>query len=111
MMLHCSARLGIIAYFYSNQTYIAEVLCINKEKPAMHCEGKCFLSQKLKVHDEKEKQAPHALKVVEEAVYFLEDNLLNCRSALTDYTIQLVYYFVLTPYPSPLHIIETPPKI
>lgn len=35
------------AWFLYNQDYIAEVLCINKEKPAMHCDGKCFLMQKL----------------------------------------------------------------
>lgn len=32
-----------------NQEYIAEVLCINKEKPKLQCNGKCYLRKKLEV--------------------------------------------------------------
>lgn len=28
-----------------NQDYIAEVLCINKDKPMLNCDGKCYLAQ------------------------------------------------------------------
>lgn len=33
-----------------------EFLCINRDKPALDCEGKCHLSKKLKAQDESEKQ-------------------------------------------------------
>ena len=39
------------AWFLYNQDYIAEILCINKEKPSMHCDGKCFLMQQLATQD------------------------------------------------------------
>jgi len=39
----------ILPYFeyVFNYTYIAEVLCINKAKPEMHCNGQCHLSDQL----------------------------------------------------------------
>jgi len=31
-----------------NKKYIAEVLCKNKDRPEMHCNGKCYLKKQLK---------------------------------------------------------------
>lgn len=41
--------------FEVNQKYIAENLCVNKSKPWMHCNGRCYLMKKLKQAEEKEK--------------------------------------------------------
>lgn len=38
-----------------NYEYISEVLCVNKEKPEMHCNGKCHLMQELAKASETEK--------------------------------------------------------
>lgn len=34
--------------FYTRRNYFAQVLCINKDKPEMHCNGSCALAKKLK---------------------------------------------------------------
>jgi hypothetical protein len=34
--------------FKLNQDYIVKVLCINREKPQLECEGQCILMQKMK---------------------------------------------------------------
>ena len=34
--------------FKLNQDYIAKVLCINREKPQLNCDGQCVLMQKMK---------------------------------------------------------------
>jgi len=34
--------------YIMNYDYISKVLCINKEKPQLKCDGKCYLSQKIK---------------------------------------------------------------
>ena len=44
------------ASYSINKKYIAEKLCVNREKPKMHCEGKCFLAKQLK--QQGEEQAP-----------------------------------------------------
>lgn len=47
----------IQADFFLNRSYIAENLCVNKDKPMMHCNGKCYLAKKLK-DQEKQNQSP-----------------------------------------------------
>lgn len=50
--------------FEANQNYIAKELCINRDKPQLHCNGKCYLMNKLKQAQEKEqKQERQSQKV------------------------------------------------
>lgn len=42
--------------FEANQNYIIKELCINRDKPEMHCNGKCYLMKKLKQAQEKEQK-------------------------------------------------------
>lgn len=50
--MQCFYKLGVITYFDLNREYIAEVLCINKEKPVTICHGQCFLDKNLGLADE-----------------------------------------------------------
>jgi hypothetical protein len=45
----------IYAGFDINQKYIASTLCENRDKPEMHCNGKCYLAKKIKQAEEKER--------------------------------------------------------
>lgn len=47
----------IVAGFDLNQKYIAEKLCVNKSRPWMHCNGRCYLMKKLKQAADKERAA------------------------------------------------------
>jgi len=49
------SRFFIYAGFELNQKYIAENLCVNKDKPWLHCNGKCYFMRKIKQAEEKEK--------------------------------------------------------
>jgi hypothetical protein len=49
------SQLCIYAGFSLNQKYIASSLCENRDKPWMHCNGKCYLMKKIKLAEEKEK--------------------------------------------------------
>ena len=48
-------KLFIYAGFDLNQKYIASVLCENRDKPLMNCNGKCYLMKKIQQAEEKEK--------------------------------------------------------
>jgi hypothetical protein len=48
------ATVGIIVQFEANRKYYAEVLCINKNRPELACEGKCVLMQRLQNEFEKQ---------------------------------------------------------
>lgn len=49
------SQLFVYAGFELNQNYIASELCINRDKPQLHCNGKCYLMRKLKQAEQKEK--------------------------------------------------------
>ncbi|WP_152266695.1 hypothetical protein [Agriterribacter humi] len=48
----------IRADYFFNKSYIARVLCINKEKPQAHCNGKCYLTKQLNQQEKQDQQAP-----------------------------------------------------
>jgi len=43
--------------------YISQVLCINKDKPEMHCNGKCYLMQTLEKAAKEKKEDKFPVKV------------------------------------------------
>ena len=45
---------GTIAYYHANKEYIARVLCQNRDKPMLHCDGQCYLAKRLKAQQDKQ---------------------------------------------------------
>ena len=45
---------GTIAYYRANREYIARVLCENRDKPQLHCDGQCYLAKRLKAQQDKQ---------------------------------------------------------
>lgn len=45
---------GTIAYYHLNRDYIARVLCENRDKPQLHCDGKCYLAKKLRAQQDRQ---------------------------------------------------------
>lgn len=57
---------GVMVWFLVNQKIVAQKHCINKQRPALKCDGKCFLSKKIKEAEQKqEHQEPLQVKWVE----------------------------------------------
>jgi hypothetical protein len=44
---------GIIAQYQLNKDYIARVLCENRDRPELHCDGQCYLAKRLKAQQDK----------------------------------------------------------
>lgn len=53
IMLPTLSPWGTIAYFKINRDYIAKVLCENRQRPELKCNGKCYLAKKLKEQEDK----------------------------------------------------------
>lgn len=63
----------MIVSFKLNQDQIAMTMCVNRDKPEMHCNGKCVLAKRLKAQqDEDSRELPQKLKEFNELVYFIE---------------------------------------
>lgn len=61
--------------FYANRDYIAKTLCENRDKPMLHCRGRCQLRKRLHGEAEKDKDSP--VRKVDRfiALLFQEDTL------------------------------------
>ncbi len=49
------SRFFVYAGFELNRNYIATKLCENRNKPWLHCNGKCYFIKKIRQAEEKEK--------------------------------------------------------
>jgi hypothetical protein len=49
------STLFIFAGFQLNRDYIATHLCVNRNRPWLHCNGKCYFMRKIKQEQDKEK--------------------------------------------------------
>lgn len=47
VLLSSMARTVVVADYLLNKEYIAKVLCVNRDKPQMKCNGKCHLNKQL----------------------------------------------------------------
>lgn len=61
LMLQTFGKGLVLAEFMFNQDYIARVLCINKAKPKLACNGQCQLMKKMEQETKKE-QSGNAVK-------------------------------------------------
>ena len=59
-----------------NQDYIAEVLCINRDKPMLNCDGKCYLAKMIKEQQEEEHQDIPSADLREYPIGFV--SILSC---------------------------------
>ncbi len=81
---------GFTAWFHINRAYIVKKHCINKNRPQLKCDGKCFLAQKIKEAEkqQEQEQSPGLKEWVEIApcaVSFIEYNLPLTISLSTDF--------------------------
>ncbi|SEW43756.1 hypothetical protein SAMN04488122_3257 [Chitinophaga arvensicola] len=53
-----SGRYVVLLDYYLNQDYIVRNFCVNRDKPAMHCNGKCHLRKQLREEERKEQENP-----------------------------------------------------
>lgn len=84
-----------------NYEYISKVLCVNKEKPAMKCNGKCYLMKQLAKSAETEKPVSDKKVLVKDfEVLFFQDlkeiifikNLFSNKQALNSNYSDLYTY-------------------
>ena len=98
----------IQADFYMNRSYITENFCINRDKPMMHCNGKCYLTKKLKQQEKQDQQAPAAKNLkFDIQPFFIPDPLVFSQinaTVKTNYFIKNV--FTIASFP---HVIFHPP--
>lgn len=56
ILLQPFSKVWIVCSFKANQDYIAKVMCINRDKPELHCNGKCVLMQRIQAEERKQEK-------------------------------------------------------
>jgi len=62
VLLQTFSRELLVVDFTLNQATITARFCVNKARPALHCDGKCYFAKKLKQQEDRENKAPSPLK-------------------------------------------------
>jgi hypothetical protein len=72
------SRLFVYAGFKLNQSYITAKLCENRNKPFLHCNGKCYLMKKIRQAEDKQNNAENqAQKNLFQDDYFVNNFFHN----------------------------------
>lgn len=96
--------------FKLNEQYISSVLCENKNKPEMHCNGRCILAKKLKQAEENEQKQRDQNQESTNVLFFCKLHrlkLANCLSALQKASFNS-FYLRFRPSPSYNDIFKPP---
>ncbi|MCE7042712.1 hypothetical protein [Dyadobacter sp. CY312] len=104
---------GTMAYYQINKAYITRVLCENRDKPQLNCNGKCYLARKLKAQQEKEDQQTAQL-VQNMPVFQLFASPLTAFEFLQVHFLkahQPLFPYHLATYQAPLSILVPPPCV
>ncbi|MGO3183846.1 MAG: hypothetical protein ACTIJ9_13550 [Aequorivita sp.] len=73
------------AVFYD---YIKNELCVNKDKPEMECNGKCYLKKELaKASDSERDQDKHHIPTFENQIVFCEINIFRIPFSFSNETV------------------------
>lgn len=74
MLTQTFSKVLILADYEANKDFISTYLCLNRAKPELKCNGKCYLSQKLKKAEQTEKDASqnNQKKQVEITLFYQE---------------------------------------
>lgn len=81
----------VYAGFELNKKYIATTLCENRDKPQLHCNGKCYFMKRINQANEKEKNAERqAQKNLFQEVFY--------ATVTTNVFYNQLIQLVITPY-------------
>lgn len=104
---------GTIAYYHVNKDYIARVLCENRDKPQLHCDGKCYLAKKLKAQqDKQDKETAERVRNIPVWHLFCDDYPVFSFSGWTSASAPTrAFIYLLGRYSAPLSSIFQPPVL
>jgi hypothetical protein len=82
MFLQTFSVFVIQADYWLNKSYISKTLCINRDRPKMNCDGKCFLAKKIQAQEKKEQQSQNNSREKFEIQLFFTSDLYSASNSL-----------------------------
>lgn len=87
-------KVGILSKYVIQYKYYIEVLCINKNKPELKCNGKCHLAKELKTVDEEPLKPELPIKYKDKTEDILFNQIIdNLNSFIMIYDIKSYSFY------------------
>ncbi|GAB3249091.1 hypothetical protein GCM10027347_05920 [Larkinella harenae] len=111
-LLPTCSQWGTIAYYHANKDYIAKVLCENRAKPQLRCNGQCYLAKRLKAQQEQQDKA--TTERVQKTPHF--QLFVQVTSSFQFSPVGLPVLadlpaYLLKTYQAPFHTLLQPPRV
>ncbi|MCX6215611.1 hypothetical protein [Spirosoma sp.] len=101
---------GTIAYYHLNQDYIARNLCVNRDKPQLHCNGQCYLARRLKAEqDRQDKETSERVQQTAPLQLFCEEQLTFNFGKPTTFIPTPNFAYLTGSYATPARWLLKPP--
>lgn len=110
LLQHFSTALVFVSY-QLNRAYIAANLCVNRNKPAMHCNGQCHLRKQLQREEQQEQKNPYAQKESKEVILFCETHHRQLQVPFREINNTYTSFYLIKPTHHPLNGIFHPPAV
>jgi hypothetical protein len=94
-----------------HKDYIARVLCENKNKPALHCNGKCQLMKRLKKTAEENPLSHAPLISFEVFMPHFSQDLLMLQPNQNGIEVRIIAHYLLPGSSSHLRSVFRPPQV
>ena len=113
IMLPTVSPWGTIAYFHLHREYIAKVLCENRQRPELKCNGQCYLAKKLKQQeDNKDKETTNRVQNLPVLQLFTQAvNLFKFDFDYAQFLEKPSFFYHLAIYISPASRLLRPPRL
>jgi hypothetical protein len=112
VLLPMVSQWGTIAYFHVNRDYIARVLCQNRDKPQLNCNGQCYLAKQLKSQqDKQDKETTERIQNLPVLQWFCHEQTAFVFLPPFWLPAQRVDDYLLSTYTAPLDGMLMPPRL
>lgn len=108
-LIQSFTRSFIYLNYEVNKDYISNVLCENKEKKEMHCEGKCHLKKELD-KEEKSESTPTANNKEKFEITLFNESITEFLIYIVSKAVYTVSYIAIVPQNCSFAIFH-PPKV
>ena len=109
LVVQSTIQLGILGYYQANKEYITRNFCVNKDKPQLHCNGKCHLKKLIKKADREQDQSGSRVNTEQQVTVFILPAQQQLLHKATEEPVTHKTCYTTSVYTSPLNSVFHPP--
>jgi len=81
-------EISTILYYQLNINTIVEKYCVNKERPRLNCNGKCYLMSQMKAKKQPSTENSETTLIAEAFIpLFFQENAFSLKNIMTNFSI------------------------